>query len=328
MLLLPAAKAGAPLEIDAPLDSRLHEAAPRILAIARDFWGLEGTSVRPREVVTRAPSGGGAMFFTGGVDSFHTLQRCRERIERLIYVHGFDVSLDDVARYAGARAWIKQVAAATGLKTVFPRTNLRPSHPFATLSWEATHVAALAAVAHALSPVVARVHVASSDVPPPWGSQPELDRLWSSGAVEVVNDGAECSRLDKVRAIADWDLVHRFLRVCWEKKSSAANCGICEKCVRTQAQFAAAGTLRRLTTFPRGSLVERIDALPHAHDSLVGQWRDIREAVDDRAVAAAIDRYLARKMTPTEWLQHRTDWIKRWPAGRLLRRIGKRLLQS
>lgn len=96
--------------------------------------------------------------------------------------------------------------------------------------------------------------------------------------------------------------------------------------MRTQAQFAAAGALDRLATFPRGSLVDRIDALPHAHGALVRQWREIRDHVDDAAVAAAIDRYLGRRMTPAEWLQHSTDWIKRVPGGPRLRRLGKRLL--
>ncbi len=36
-----------------------------------------------------------ACFFSGGVDSFYTLLKHREEITHIIFVHGFDIALED-----------------------------------------------------------------------------------------------------------------------------------------------------------------------------------------------------------------------------------------
>lgn len=256
--LLPALAGGATLVCRQPADTvflaNLHE----IARIAAEWWRWRNRDpVRCEGAAGPAAAGGQAMFFTGGVDSFCTLLRRGREVEALINIHGFDIPLADRARQAAAGAGIDAVAQALSKRAVHVATDLRQHPLFNTLSWEITHVAALASVAHALSLQFGRVFLASSDVPPPWGSHPMLDGLWSSGALALVNDGAELSRLDKVRMIAGSDLVHWHLKVCWENRSAALNCGACEKCVRTQAQFAAVGALGRLGVFPPGDLAAR-----------------------------------------------------------------------
>ena len=327
MMLLPAARRGATLRLAADVDAQLHANVPAINEIAQRYWKFRGASLAPTRLVTRAPRGGGAMFFTGGIDSFHTLRRRLDELERLIFIHGFDIGLEDDARFLAAREWIEGVASELGREAQFVRTDLRSQPEFDQLSWGITHVGALAAVAHALAPVVSRVFIASSDVQPPWGSNPELDPLWSSAAVAIVNDGSESTRLGKVRAIADWQPVHRYLKVCFENRVEALNCGVCEKCVRSQAQFAVAGALGKLQTFPPGSLVERIDGVKWVQTELATQWREIRAHIADRAAEAAIDRLLARQPSIGDWLQRNTKALRRTAAGRLVRRVGKRLLQ-
>jgi hypothetical protein len=179
------------------------------------------------------------------------------------------------------------------------RTNLR-SHPlFRSLSWEITHVAALASVAHALSEVVGTMYVAASDVEPPWGSAPELDAAWSSESMRIENFSAELSRLQRVASIARWEPLRGRLRVCWENKSSDLNCGFCEKCVRTRLQLHASGAPDGLDSFPGGrplrSAIRRLEPVQH---ELHGQWREIASRLSDERLRREVERVLDGRNPP------------------------------
>ena len=290
---LPALSAARRISSVAPVDRTLMDNLEAAARIAAEFWNFSGP-LPEAPVTDRAPSGTTGAFFTGGVDSFYTLRTNLDRVRCLVNVHGFDIQLADRDRFARSRALLSQVAESLSLELVSVETDLRAHSMFRSISWEVTHVAALASVAHALAPVLSRIYVAGTDVPPPWGSHPSLDKLWSSAAVTLVNGEIDVSRLDKVKAIADWPPVHSALKVCWENRRSDLNCGVCEKCVRTQAQFAAIGKLGELKTFPPGGLAERIDALGWIKGSTIKQWRDIRYEVEDRRLQRAVDRLLRR----------------------------------
>jgi hypothetical protein len=136
--------------------------------------------------------------------------------------------------------------------------------------------------------------VASSNVPPPWGSNEVLDPLWSSSNVRIINDGWILSRLEKVKFISGSQLVHQHLKVYWENRTQELNRGHCEKCVRTQAQFAVARAAEQLEVFPGGSLSSKIDGVRAVSDHLKDQWLDIRRETIDLPVRQSIDRLLAR----------------------------------
>jgi len=325
-MLLPAAKAGATLRIESDVDARLHANFAGIQAIAREYWGFAGAQVVAQRLLERPRAGGDAMFFTCGLDSFYTLRRYGNALDRLIYVHGFDIRLDDVARYEATRSWITQVAAEVGVRPVFARTNLREHPLFAALPWGTTHIAALAMVAHAMAAGMSRIYIASSDTPPPWGSQPQLDPLWSSNAVEIVNDGSESLKPAKARAVADWSLVHRFLRVCWENESSALNCGVCMKCVRTQILFGIAGARGRLRTFPQLPLPALVDGISSVPPADIELWRGLLVHIGDPGLKAAIVRLLERRPTAVDRLKGKAVWMRKTATGRWLRRAAKRLL--
>src|SRR5262245_61747483 len=124
-LLLSAAKSGSRLRVAADLDERLHSQLGRIPEIARAYWKFPGAVVEPRGLARRAPGGAGAVFFSGGLDSFYTLHRRRREIDRLICVHGLDIPIDDADRFARARGWISAVAAGVGVRAVFAAANFR-----------------------------------------------------------------------------------------------------------------------------------------------------------------------------------------------------------
>lgn len=291
--LIPAMAADRPLKLHEPVDATLLANFTGIAEIFHDWWNFSIPEVRA-ETCKRAPNGGTGMFFTAGVDSFFTLWRNRERIDYLINVHGFDIDLDDTDRFAQSSAAIRKVAEALSIEPIFVRTNLRDHPTFQAAQWEKTHIAALAAVGHVLSPWLRQVYVASSDVLPPYASHPDLDCLWSSNAIETINDEINISRLDKVNTIGHWPLAQRYLKVCWENRAKSLNCGECEKCVRTQAQLAAVGALDHCKTFPPGSLAERISALSPVSEHFTKQWSEVRDLISDSATKSAVNDLLAR----------------------------------
>jgi hypothetical protein len=328
-MLLPAAASESALSVDSDLDAQLNANFGRVQTRARDYWGFKGARVSARRLVERSPAGGQAMFFTCGVDSFYTLRRRQASLERLIFVRGLNINLVDLAneaRFAPVREGIEAVARALGIRAVVAESNLRTHPTFSRVGWWNSHIAALAGVAHALAPVVSRVYVASDELPLPLGSDPTLDPLWSSAAVEIVNDGSEATRLDKVRAIADWPLVHRHLRVCYANRGNELNCGRCRKCVGTQLRFEIAGARDRLETFPRTPMLELIDGLPYIPKDIMSLWIDVQRHVDDPKLKAAIARLLGRQPSAVERLQEKALWLRKTAVGRRVRKLAKRML--
>ena len=67
-----------------------------------------------------------------------------------------------------------------------------------------------------------------------------LASLLSTRALRFYIVGMEKSRMDKVRGIADWPVAQAHLNVCFKE---GQNCGVCEKCRRTQLELYALGKL-------------------------------------------------------------------------------------
>ena len=88
--------------------------------------------------------------------------------------------------------------------------------------------AVLAAIGLCLSGSLSTVLIGSGysyDDLVPQGSHPLLDPLWSTGALRIVHDGAETTRMRKVEVIARETAALRMLRVCGEQPESEMNCG-------------------------------------------------------------------------------------------------------
>lgn len=195
-------------------------------------------------------------FLSGGVDSLHMLMRNRRLyrqddlayISDALFIHGFDIGKrprdPENERFRTALLGLQHVAGEIGLRIIPCRTNLRhlPSMPD---FWEHRHSgAALAAVGHAAIAGAAVLFLGSSYPvadPVPWGSHPAVDGLFSSQRVTLVHDGSRFSRLQKVCDLASWPTALAALRVCPGGFGTRANCGKCEKCLRTRLELLAAG---------------------------------------------------------------------------------------
>jgi hypothetical protein len=117
---------------------------------------------------------------------------------------------------------------------------------------EIYHGAALAAVGAILSSHCSEIYIPSS-VPyvllEPWGSHPLLDPLFSSNLVELIHDGCEAHRIEKIKAISNDEVAMNTLRVCYENPNNNYNCGQCLKCLWAKVCFQLIGSLEACRTF-------------------------------------------------------------------------------
>lgn len=314
LLAIPAARTGSAVELPRAVDPTWLAGAQENVARMAGWWGGDPAldlRTPPPTRWNRAqtffglgpnPAAGRALCFTGGVDSFFSLLAGDHRPTHLLFVHGYDLALDDTERRASASRSVQAVAAARGMQALEVETNLRHHHCFAQASWEHTHGAALVCIAMLL-----RTQVGTLVIPPsyatsrliPWGSHPETDRRWSIPGVLAVEHGdAGPFRRERLRAVADDPLVHEHLRVCWAHLQPGINCGRCEKCVRTQIDLEYLGRREQVTTFPaEPDLPELIDGLPPLPASIVPMWRDLRNLPLRPEVVAALARILDRSPT-------------------------------
>ena len=132
--------------------------------------------------------------------------------------------------------------------------------------------------------------------------------------------GAESSRTDKLAALKDQPLVHRYLRVCWENRSSRLNCSRCEKCIRNEVVLAALGALESFEVFddPR-TLADRVDGVECVRNEGLFRRYEVSLAMGlPYAVDAAVRRLMARSRRAR--LRRRLG-DARWYAAALARRI-------
>ena len=152
----------------------------------------------------------------------------------------------------------------------------------------------MASVALLLAPRFRKIYFAAGSTHrhlPPRGLHPLLDHLWSTEGTEFVHDGCEASRFGKLAAIASRRVGRRTLRVCWENRDSAYNCGRCEKCLRTMACLRALGVLDDYRTFPSSVDLRALAAIrlnPGPRDAFDDVLAHLTEHGRDPALAAVV----------------------------------------
>jgi len=260
-LVLPAMRAGEGIHARGTLSPRLIYGLFEYQRIFRfllpELQMVPITAEKYAPSIVAAPASAGAAF-SGGVDSFYTLlshlhgQKAAPSlpVSYLVFVHGFDIPLSDRESFTAAEEGYRELAGRLGIKLVPITTNIR--EVTGSVSWELTHGSALASVAHCLTVLFRWFLIPSTHTYGdafPWGSDFRVDHLLSTEALEIASDGSHMTRMEKVHAIAGWPEVHSRLRVCWEKPQGIANCGACDKCIRTQTALELLGVRDRFTTF-------------------------------------------------------------------------------
>lgn len=332
-LLLPAMQSRRDLVVEAPVSRWTLDSAAEISArLAEWFPQFRVPRVIAAEREEHRPALAGiAAFFTGGVDSFHTVlsnlgssRPEEERITNLLYIVGFDVPLrrrrriDAVARHLGL------AARDLGLPLSIVESNLRPlSDSF--LGWANYYSSALASVAHAIGPGFRRVHMSSS-MPNvaivPWGSHAIVYPLWSGPTLGLTYDEDGLTRTDKLRTtVVHSPAALRHLRVCWQNPEDRMNCGRCEKCLRTKLALFAEGVLHRCATLDSDLDVQAIEATRHP-SCVASCFPEILSSLEQAGAPAAttdaIKRLMARSSGDGDDVA----------TGRLLDRYGEHPLHG
>lgn len=242
------------LVCEAPVSSRVQHALPTIQAMLR-LW-IPGTQYVDLQTSTQAQQSrhqASGTFFSGGVDSYYTFLKHRESIAAHVFVIGFDIPLQKTALAERVAREMRSTSAAFGVNLIEVKTNLREfCDQF--VSWRMYHGAALASVAHLLRQQLGTIYIAATHTYADLfacGSHPMLDPLWSSEAVEIVHDGCEATRFQKVASLAKNPIALKTLRVCYRNRATELNCGRCEKCLRTMISLYSLNVLDQCETFER-----------------------------------------------------------------------------
>ena len=61
--------------------------------------------------------------------------------------------------------------------------------------------------------------------------------------LELIIDGCQYRRVDKLKKIVDWEIAQKYLNVCLDKTNDASNCGTCPKCLMTLMTLEILGKL-------------------------------------------------------------------------------------
>ena len=211
-------------------------------------------------------------FFSGGVDSFYTLLKRQETITDLIFIHGMDLDLEATKAREMVAAKTHEVALHYGKNLIEIETNVWQFLVSCGVQWgEQGHGAALATVAHLLSSNLHKVYIPSTlsyTQMVPYGSHPLLDPFWSSDSLELIHDGAEATRLDKVSQISKNRYALSYLRVCNDSGEFGHNCCKCEKCIQTMISLKIHNALERCTTFNNEICIKDVYKIYLRHGSL------------------------------------------------------------
>lgn len=202
--------------------------------------------IRARDVQVE----GAIAAFSGGVDAQFTAYRhatgragyATRDIKAGVFVHGFDIPLDDTEGFDSAVEIATKVLSDINVDLLPVKTNVRVLW---SIDWEEYHAAAIASVLCGLKRYAGIGLIGSGDsydvLLTPWGSHPITDPLLSCGNFRIIHDGAGFRRSEKLIILSNWSIGIRNLRVCWVGNKHDRNCGHCEKCVRTRLNLLLAG---------------------------------------------------------------------------------------
>jgi len=279
-LLVPATAWGeGELEIDAPVSAKLLSN----LATIQEIYEHGVVSAPPvairvagaiRDAAPSQPNS--ASFFSGGVDSLHTLIENRETLTHLILANGFDILLRQDKFFSTVESLARKAASAFSKRLLIVRTNVRDLYGKTGVEWIAYHGSVLAAIALCLDEFASSVLIASTysyEDLHPWSSHPLLDPLWSTETLRVVHDGAGATRMKKVEVVAREPAALSIVRVCWEELDPGLNCGRCEKCMRTMLALELLGRLEQCPTLPHRIDERAIGKFALSEDAML-YWRE------------------------------------------------------
>lgn len=320
------------------VDKAFYAMLPTLKTAFREMYHeypFKGTLIAARqEENTYEPKRNALQLFTGGVDATTTFLRIRNEKPVLFNTNGWfekDIVEDEV--YNADRVSIEGFAKEQSVESCFVRSN------FATFirasevnriygkkvnnSWWFGFQHSMAflgcAVVAGYCFKVQKIYIASSYT---FGqevicaSDPRTDNCFKCASMEVIHDGYELSRQEKIRLIVDTQKKERRkipLRVC---SFNAQNCCTCEKCFRTILAIAAEnGDLKEFGFDLQKSLLEEVksflaNTILELDSNHIVFWRDIiarmqenYDYIDEKKVCDYLTEFPFEKKR-REYLKH------------------------
>jgi len=201
--------------------------------------------------------------FSGGVDSFFTLLKHMPenqpspdyQVTHALFVNGFDMMVQSEKRkYEALTRRFQGALNSINVELVPIETNAARMI-FSWLRFNYYYSPTLAGCAMSLAGLFKRFIISNS-----WDyyqlqtnrhtSNPLSDRLLSTETLEYEHFGANYRRVEKVKAISDWQLAQEHLRVCGHS-DQLLNCSRCGKCIRTMLPIYALGKMEHFETFTK-----------------------------------------------------------------------------
>jgi hypothetical protein len=249
------------------------------------------------------PERGPVALFSGGVDAVFTALANRELEPTLLCVHGADVFFAPNNPWPHVERKVKEFASKVGLNSEFVRSTFRTSLNYAVLDpllkgfgvkdnwWHALQFGlSLSAIAIPLAFRLRADHILlasdysnkDSQVNRSGSDTALVQELRAAGILVRCHD-FNVSRQQKVAFICDYAKTNRIeipLRVCW-KSSSGENCGICEKCLRTQFAILACGEEPEKFGFSADSSVQDLarQRIRSGEIQMTPFWQDLKRDI-------------------------------------------------
>ena len=262
--------------------------------------------------------------FSGDVDATFTAlrhtrvlpERTRYPLQSLLMVHGLDVSLDNSSDFQKLVARVRPLIDDLNLDLRIVRTN---SKDLGSQLWDDSFGLEVAGCLHMFADEFDYGLMGSSEsydaLVIPWGATPITDHFMSGYRFSIIHDGAGFSRTDKVAALQHYPVACRTLKVCWEGADQGTNCGQCEKCIRTQLNFLAAGAKTMPPCFPGELDINRIRDIKISN---IAQWAEL----------ASIAAYAEARKVTAPWCSLLKERIAQWKRADAAKRRNQQIRKT
>ena len=242
------------IEVNGTVSQRFLEGTERVQHVFRS-WKPNYGQIEIRNVQaqpsSRNQNGKRGVFFSGGLDSYHTFLFHLEEISAFIYLEGFDIPLEEQSMRKKMVDNCRFIGQQFKKQPIILETNARQFvENFVT--WSYSHGSVMGSAGLLFMPEYERLYVAGAGNPAdrdPFGSHPDLDPNWSTEILEFIHE-SEFDKIEKCRLIGEYEVALKTLHVCLRFPEKGLNCGECEKCLRSQVYLQAAGAAERCTAFP------------------------------------------------------------------------------
>jgi hypothetical protein len=187
------------------------------------------------------------MFYSGGIDSTYALlSRVERNLEQdLITVQGMDFKLKDEDKFFTASKKTDKYASSFYKKRHYVRSNAYSLYKKYGIDAQMSHVFLLTGLGfmyhkdYSECVIAADLSYDQQFIAFPVGSSVATNRFFSTGEMQLLTEGQQLTRAQKIGVISKNRTVLDSISFCVDYSVRPENCGKCSKCLRTKVMFLA-----------------------------------------------------------------------------------------